>query len=157
MSDFEIGGVGYDWPTSYHFGDTVLIQLAASLDFVQFAEMVEALSGDDEDAVAELRRDARLIIAQMAVAVQRRHPRWSAQRVADFVKGLDIDGVEFTAPEPEPAAEEAAADVPPADAPPAQADSAADGAASPESAETSSPEPPSDSDETTPSLSGALS
>lgn len=167
MSDFEIDGVGYDWPTSYNFGDSVVIRLAAELDTLQFAELLEAAVSDDDadaetkDAAEIARRDPRLLMAQVAVAVQRKHPRWSAQRVVDFVRSLDFDRLVFPDEPEEPAAEEEVDVGPPAEGAglseneSERASALAD--SSPEPAETSNDEPGSDSDETPPSLSGAPS
>lgn len=79
---FRIGEEFYPFPDNYRIGDSVLIEMLTGLDMEDFAE-----------ALAESESSARVFAGLIGVAVWRQHPRWDLNKVARFVRDLDLSSI----------------------------------------------------------------
>lgn len=89
---FRIDGILYPFPDSYTVGDSVLIKVLGGLDMEDYFEGLADVQEQTEAlARGQARIDPRLFAALIGVSVWRGHPRWSVERVTQFVQGIDMD------------------------------------------------------------------
>lgn len=88
---FVIDGVEYPVPQAFRLGDPVLVREITGLEWMEFAELLDAGS-----------TDPAAMLGLVAVAVWQANPDWKRDKVRRFVEGLAFDRLEFQAPDENP-------------------------------------------------------
>lgn len=87
---FLIADEFYPFPMAMRLLDPILVDELTGCSWGEFAQLLDDKPEDDEEP------DMRQLVGLIGIAVWQKHPKWTRQRVVEFVQQLDIEALVFS-------------------------------------------------------------